>query len=150
MAAQALGPVSGVADMGCGWMTLERHLVPGTRYVPVDLVARDARTVICDFAVAPPPATGVPAAACLGLLGYLRDPGGFLRALGEGYERAVVSYKIADATVRLADRQAIGYFHDFSSGDMERLFRATGWSVERRLPDPDPVQAMWVLVRPTP
>jgi hypothetical protein len=105
-AAQKLVGQSGVADMGCGWMTLERYLSAQTKYVPVDLVARDRRTIVRDFNKEPPPATGMPAVACLGLLGYLHRPDLFMSALAGLHQLAVVSYKVADADPSGLDRQS--------------------------------------------
>lgn len=47
--ADYLGAGSKVVDLGCGAMSLERHLPAGCQYVPSDLVARDARTRVCDL-----------------------------------------------------------------------------------------------------
>jgi hypothetical protein len=129
-AAGQLGPVTGVADFGCGWMTLERFLTPGTAYVPIDLVARDHRTLVCDFDSNDLPATGVSAAACLGLLGYLDKPALFMSKLARLHSRAIVSYKTTDALPSLADRRGADLVNDFSKADMSRMFHAGGWEVE--------------------
>lgn len=144
-AAHALRGADGVADMGCGWMTLERFLAPGTRYVPVDLVPRDGRTIVCDFNREPPPATGVSAAACLGLLGYLDDPAAFMTGLARHYSRAFVTYKAAD--LRADPRPAPGYATRLTTAELEEIFHAAGWEIEQRHPRPAKGQMMWLLAR---
>lgn len=147
-AARTLRGVDGVADMGCGWMTLERYLEPGTLYRPVDLVPRDDRTILCDFDRQPPPATGVSAAACLGLLGYLKDPQAFMTGLARHYRRAFVTYKAAD----LPDnrRRPPGYHRAMTTAELEERFAASGWEVEERFAAVRQHQMMWLLVAKTP
>lgn len=143
-ASSKLTEVDGVADMGCGWMTLERYLAPGVKYIPVDLVKRDARTVVCDFDKQAPPDTGVSAAACLGLLGYLRDPQAFMAGLSRNYRYAFVSYKASD--LARTTRRPPGYTTALSSSACEEMFAAAGWKVEERYIAPRAPQMMWLLV----
>jgi hypothetical protein len=49
LAAEFIGNPYGVVDMGAGTMTLERYIPTSVRYYPVDVVQRDARTLVCDF-----------------------------------------------------------------------------------------------------
>lgn len=142
-----LGAAGGVADMGCGLMTLERYLAPDTLYVPVDLVARDERTIVCDFNREPPPETGMPAAACLGLLGYLDDPERFLRALANLHALAFVTYKATDAPGALADRRAMGMRTDFSTGAMEQMLVRAGWTIAGSYHGQFAMQAMWLVAK---
>ncbi len=120
---------SGVADLGCGWMILQRYLDHSTNYVPVDLIARDPRTIICDFNREPPPKTGVPAAACLGLLGYLDRPDQFMNSLSQLHRLAVVSYKVRDADPPGLDRRSEALVNDLSSTEIEALFKGAGWNI---------------------
>jgi hypothetical protein len=144
-AAEKLGPVQGVADMGCGWMTLERFLAPGTRYVPIDLVARDDRTIVCDFNEELPPDTGMPAVACLGLLGYLHRPDFFMAELSRLHGRAFVTYKATDAPGRPTNRRKAGLVTDLSASEAERMFVAAGWRIEDAFWNVRPAQVMWLL-----
>ena len=72
-----------VADLGCGTMTLKSHLAPGTRYVPVDVVARDADTVVVDLNREPLPALAVrerPRSACWNICSMFPSCSGGCRA----------------------------------------------------------------------
>lgn len=143
-AAEKLGPVSGVADMGCGMMALEKYLAPGTRYVPIDLYARDARTIVCDFDHESPPKTGMPAVACLGLLSHLQRPGPFMASMACEYDRAVVSYPAIDAPGASSNlRRPI---NPYTGRDAEQMLTDAGWRIEARYERP--CETLWVLSHP--
>jgi tetratricopeptide (TPR) repeat protein len=144
-AAQLLAPYSSVADIGCGVMTLERHLGEGVRYVPVDVVRRDDRTRVCDLNAQPLPQLDAEAAACLGLLEYLFDPEGFLRNLRGQCRACVVSYNPVDANhAAISQRRAHGWVNDFSASQLEVLFAVAGWKVDS-VQKMDDGQSLWRL-----
>ena len=144
LAADWLVDKSGVADLGCGTMNLERHLSPDKAYVPIDVVARDARTIVCDFNQETPPPTSASAAACLGLLEYLHKPYDFMTILSGQYRLAVVSYSVTDAPEASRNRREHAWVNDFDTEGMEALFRETGWTITgcRWI---DGVQRLWRL-----
>ncbi|MCB8877569.1 RRP8 family class I SAM-dependent methyltransferase [Acidisoma silvae] len=146
MAAALLADAPSVADFGCGTMGLARHLRPDQRYIPLDVTARDHRTLVCDLNAAPPPETGAVAAACLGLLEYIHDPLALLRALHGQYPVLVVSYCVTDAPGALADRRAHAWVNDFSEAEMTAVFRASGWKPDagRMVGD---LQNLWRLTK---
>lgn len=130
-AARMLAGQPSVADLGCGTMTLERFLEPGTDYRPVDVVVRDGRTTVCDFNAAPLPYVEADAAACLGLVEYLYDPVAFLRRLATFYPTAVISYSVADGTSRVEARRANAWVNDMTRAQIERLFIKLGFDITR-------------------
>lgn len=146
LAAEFLEASDSVVDLGCGTMTLERYLRPGVRYFPVDVCARDARTLVCDFNVEPVPTTSASAAACLGLLEYLFDAPAFMRALRDLYATCAVSYCVSDAPEPLLPRMAHAWVHDFDCASLEKSFENAGWTVERSQAV-DKVQMLWRLTR---
>jgi hypothetical protein len=117
-----------IADLGCGGMTLERYLEPGQRYVPVDLVARDDRTIVADLEKDPLPAIDADACALLGVLPYLFEPRAVLRKVHRSFARAVVSYNTdTDLEVRLGH----GWVNHLDYDAVLRLFREAGFDVAR-------------------
>jgi len=128
IAAGMLTDCPSVADLGCGHMSLERYLAPTARYLPVDVVRRDERTIIVDFNHAPPPLPAAHAAACLGLLEYLHDVAGFLGHLRTGYQILVLSYNPAHDHSLLQQRRAHAWVNDHSIDQIEALFEADGWA----------------------
>lgn len=140
VASELLAGCASVADLGCGTMTLKRHLTPGTRYVPVDVVARDAETVVVDLNREPLPALGVDGTAALGLLEYLFDiPALFRRLSGV----VVTTYNPVD--LGHVDRRRHAWVNDYETAELEALFGEAGWSIaERRTLGG---QRIWKLLR---
>jgi tetratricopeptide (TPR) repeat protein len=137
LAADHLPAGAAVLDLGCGAMTLERHLPFGCGYLPVDVVARDARTRVCDFNRDPlPPAAGAAAVAVLGVLEYVFDVDAFLRQLGAYRLPVVLSYCPADFAPGL-DRESLGWVNRLTRRDLLDALRDAGLHVraERRIDD---------------
>jgi len=145
-AGEWLAGEAGVLDIGCGTMTLEGYL-PGARYLPCDICARDPRTIVCDLNKDPVPVAPATAVACLGLLEYVHDPRALMLSLGRIYPRAVVSYCTVDAPVPLLPRKAHGWVNDMTRSQVEALFLETGWRVEE-FKQLDDVQGLWKLTTP--
>jgi Hypothetical methyltransferase len=144
MAADYLRGQHAVADFGCGTMNLVCQLHPNQQYIPVDVVARDNRTLVCDLNKEPPPETGATAAAFLGVLEYLYDPLSVLHQISRQYLVLVVSYCITDAPNSPPNRREHAWVNDFSEVDMLNLFRQAGWTPnEGRMVDD--LQKMWRL-----
>ena len=144
MAAEWLAQENGVADLGCGMMELEHHLRAEQAYFPMDVVSRDARTIVCDFNHETPPQTPASAAACLGLLEYLYKPLDLMILLRSQYRSAVVSYCITDSREPPPNRRHNAWVNDFDRDGIEALFLQGGWSiVESR--EIDALQRLWRL-----
>ncbi|NEU14308.1 hypothetical protein G3T14_19565 [Methylobacterium sp. BTF04] len=130
LAAEILADELAVVDLGCGTMTLERYLSKTTAYHPVDVVARDTRTIVCDVNAEPPPSIDAQAVVCLGLLEYVLDPAHLMRELSQKYSVCVISYCISDAVKPLSEpRRAHAWFNDFTQNEVETLFTHTGWVI---------------------
>ncbi len=126
-----------VLDLGCGAMTLERSLPSGCSYLPVDVVARDPRTRVCDFNREPlPDAQGATAFAVLGVLEYVHDVAAFLRQLGAYRLPGVLSYCPADLAPGV-DRAALGWVNRLTRRELLDALREAGLHVraERRIDD---------------
>lgn len=121
-----------VADLGCGTQVLEAHLAPGTLYLPVDVVARDGRTVVVDLNREPLPRLPVRAAAALGLLEYVFEPEALVAAMFAAFDVVVTSYNPRDLPAALADRHANGWVNAFDQAEFEQLFIRAGYHLDRR------------------
>jgi hypothetical protein len=146
LAAEFLQFADAVADLGCGTMALERCLRDGTRYVPIDVCRRDDRTIVCDLNVDPVPATGVEAAACLGLLEYLYAVPSFMREVRGLYPACVASYCVTDAPEPLLPRKSHAWVNDYDRASLTGTFESAGWRVER-CEAVDKAQMIWLLKR---
>ncbi|HMI20635.1 MAG TPA: hypothetical protein VK533_13940 [Sphingomonas sp.] len=88
---------SRVLDLGCGAMALERYLAEGCTYQPCDLVARDARTLVCDFNEGEfPVGFDCDVVSVLGVLEYVADVPAFLAKVRALNCPVVLSYSASD------------------------------------------------------
>ncbi len=126
MAARFVPEGSRVADVGCGKaMPLEAVLPVGSTYVPVDVVRRDARTLVVDLNVEPLPPLDVDVVIGLGLLEYLNDVPGFLTQLPS---RAVMSYAPLEQTPG-RDRAASGWKNSYTTESLSMAFQEAGFTI---------------------
>lgn len=144
-AASLLIDCASIVDFGCGTMQLERHLPASVRYLPVDVVKRDDRTIVLDLNEVAPPALAADAAAVLGVLEYLFDVPRFLRTLATKYSRAAISYNVIDGDPG-RNRLSSGWFNSYSNSQIEDIFKSVGY----RINSADHIgeqQLLWDLVR---
>ncbi|MDB5069330.1 MAG: hypothetical protein JWM87_441 [Candidatus Eremiobacteraeota bacterium] len=119
-----------VADLGCGGMTLERYLAPWQRYVPVDIVARDERTIVLDVEKDELAPIDAEACAVIGVMEYLFDVPAVLVKLRTAFARSVVSYNVA-AGGAANGRLENGWVNHFSYDELQRSFREAGLTVAK-------------------
>lgn len=115
-----------VLDLGCGAMALERFLPAGCEYIPCDLVARDARTIVCDFNSGEFPQADCDIAVALGVLEYLQDVPAFLARLRAIGRPVVLSYNLAGEGPE--DRRALGWINDYPRAEFAKLLKAAGFA----------------------
>jgi hypothetical protein len=144
VAAKWLAEQPAVADLGCGTQLLEPCLAPGTRYVPVDVVRRDERTVVVDFNREALPALPARAAAALGLFEYLFDPGRLVRSMQPAFDLVAVSYNPADLPDAHPRREEHAWVNSMSRAEFEGLFTGQGFVREKRY-NVDLRQVMWLF-----
>jgi len=134
MAAEWLQAETAVADIGCGLMTLEPYLARGTRYVPMDLVARDSRTLVFDLGKDRIPPVACGAAALLGVLEYIDDVPFVLEQLTR-FPRSLISYNQLsphDLLWKLHLRpKRVDWRHRYSKSTFRRLLRDSGLKIAR-------------------
>jgi len=88
---------SRVLDLGCGAMALERYLAEGCSYQPCDLVARDPRTLVCDFNAGDfPVGFDCDVVSVLGVLEYIADVPAFMTKVRALNCSVVLSYNASD------------------------------------------------------
>ena len=135
-----LGDCDSVADLGCGVMLLRPFLRPGTRYVPVDIVARDEETVVVDLNQQPLPKLDVDGWAVVGLLEYLYDVPALFRALTG---MVVTTYNPVDLSDR--PRAENAWVNSYDTEGLEAVFAAAGWRIVVR--ETLGAQRIWKLTR---
>ena len=128
-AARMLSDAESIADLGCGHMLLERFLRPDQRYVPVDLVARCSRTVVCDFNRDQLPALGVTHFAALGLLEYIYNLDSFLRAVRGQFVGGVATFYVCRGTTE-TERLGAGWVNHHTEQEIRQVLEATGFTIQ--------------------
>jgi hypothetical protein len=143
-AAALLGTQRAVADIGCGLMTLEQFLSPGTRYIPVDVVKRDARTIVVDLNRQPLPVLDADALVGLGLLEYIYDVPGLLSRIAAASGTAVFSYNPIETVSDRGVRTGHAWVNHFGLAELESMFVQGGLHIEDCIQH-DATQFMWRL-----
>ena len=134
-----------VLDLGCGAMALEKFLPPGCVYQPCDLVARDQRTIVCDFNKGEFPQAGsADIVTMLGVLEYIFDAPAFLARLAALKRPVVMSYCAADLAP--LDRQALGWVNAFTVSELAILLQRAGFAIDRA----DRIDAAQVMLKLSP
>jgi hypothetical protein len=125
-AAKYIAPGTKVLDVGCAAMLIERHLPAGCSYQPLDCVARDARTIVCDLNRDPFPAIKADVALVLGVVEYLYNVPIFLTRLRKAAPRAIISYFPLDRDPG-RDRIAMRWVNALNSNELRALLRYAGY-----------------------
>jgi hypothetical protein len=131
-AAPLLADAASVADLGCGHMMLESSLQPGQIYIPVDLVARDDRTIVCDFNRESLPDTAATHFAALGLLEYIYDLQKFLFALRKPFVGGVATFYTRRDTTE-EQRLSNGWVNHHTEDEILAIFKSSGFTVGNQI-----------------
>ncbi|MGA2583059.1 MAG: hypothetical protein ABSG31_07255 [Tepidisphaeraceae bacterium] len=108
-----------VADIGCGMMWLEPLLVRGNRYIPIDYVRRDDRTLLVDLNEEPLPPIYAEFAFMSGVLEYIRDVPGFLRQImARRFRRILLTYCSLECWWKLPVRKSLNWVSHESVEDL--------------------------------
>jgi hypothetical protein len=122
-----------VLDLGCGAMDLEAELPDGATYCPVDLVSRDARTLICDLNSGQLPEAQADVVTMLGVLEYCHDLIFLLKMLANRWPQLIVTYNPSDLD-RRRDRLAHGWFNNLSSAELIAIAIEAGYNLQAVVP----------------
>ncbi len=117
-----------VLDVGAGHGTLRSYLASGCTYQPMDCVPGTPKTILVEFNKGQIPALGrtYDVVVCSGILEYIDDPAGFLRAVSGWGERALISYATLESQPDIARRRTNGWFNDLTRAELEKLFAMLG------------------------
>jgi hypothetical protein len=145
LAAQMIPAYARVLDIGCGAMDLEKALPRGSAYQPCDLVARDARTIVCDLNAGEfPKDVQADVVTLLGVLEYVQEPLELLRKVRALGCPLVCSYSITDRRPEL-DRAAQGWINSYDFEGLSELMRTAGFGLQARQAV-DPLQDLFKWV----
>lgn len=129
-AARFIPPGATLMDIGCGKMAIEKMLPQDCKYIPVDVVARDARTIIRDLNKGEyPPADGATHICVLGVLEYLNDPEAFFEWLSRtAASRLILSYITSETGTESPNRRDVGWVNDLTEAGIIDLAKKHGFT----------------------
>jgi exopolysaccharide biosynthesis protein PssK len=128
-------------DLGCGKMMIETLLPANCRYVPVDVVRRDERTVVCDFNKGEfPPAGAADHISLLGVLEYVNDPQAVWQWLGGVSARLILAYVPLRPSFPIERRAVMGWRNHLTRDEVLQAAAVAGFALaaEEEIP-PDTV-----------
>lgn len=139
-----LGEAQSVVDLGCGTMAIEPLLSKGVRYIPVDVVRRDERTLIVDLNHKIFPEIKAEAMVGLGILEYIHDVAWLLSELALRYKSIVLSYNCAELFANIKEREGHGWVNNMTTKELEFVYRSSGLQIQEchRIDD---MQQLWKL-----
>lgn len=109
MAAHLINPAV-VADFGCGMMWLENFLRPGQKYLPIDYLRRDERTLVLDLNRDSLQNVRADAAFLSGVLEYVQDVPAFAGKLAAlPLKQIVLSYCTTDKHPDIEKRRNLNW-----------------------------------------
>ena len=118
-----------VLDVGAGAQTLRRHLKPGCRYQPCDLVQSSPDVILCDFNRGIFPDLGGKSfdyVVCSGVLEYMRQLEGFVARVRCYGRNLILTYNVREEGSGIVDRLALGWVNHLTLSEIDDLFTRCG------------------------
>jgi|ERR1035437_3964253 hypothetical protein len=122
-----------VVDLGCGPMHLERFLSREVKYIPVDVMRRDDRTIIVDLNKDELPTLDADCLVAGGVLEYIHDVPKLLSSISKCFKTSVVTYNINEKTPSIETREGHGWVNSFTTTDLEADFEQVCLTVLEKL-----------------
>jgi SAM-dependent methyltransferase len=115
---------SSVLDLGCGAQTLRRHLKPGCKYQPCDVIKSSPDVILCDFneGIYPVIAGEFDYVVCSGVFEYIRNPRKFLQKASSFGRKLILSYNPLLPEKSKFSRLAVNWNNHLTREETERLF----------------------------
>ena len=115
-----------VLDLGCGAQTMKRHLKPGCKYQPCDIVQSSPNVIHCDFnsGVYPALTTKYDYVICSGIFEYMRDPATFISEIRNYGKTIIFTYNLSNSKQLVVERLGKGWVNHLEEAKLEQLFAA--------------------------
>jgi hypothetical protein len=120
-----------VLDVGCGLQELRNQIPGGCRYIPLDMTARSADTIVCDLAQEPRPRVRADWCVVSGVLEYIGSELGLLKWCAECAPRLAISYAPARASTWKSriGRMRTGWISCLTEPQFLQVVRAAGYEI---------------------
>lgn len=115
-----------ILDIGCWDMKLEKVLPSGCTYVPLDVMARDERTIVVNLNKDKLPIIQADFFVGLGVLEYIHDIPKLFRQLSRQFSSGLFSYYPMEKSPG-KDRLSTGWVNSLNSTELIALMKAAGF-----------------------
>lgn len=121
-----------VMDLGAGMLWLRDYLPSSILYLPVDKVARNNETTVCNFNNREFPALCADVCFVSGCLEYVNDSDWFIENMAWRTLYCVISYNTLDNFPNLTFRRNLHWVNDWTDKELIDLFARHGATLEQR------------------
>jgi Methionine biosynthesis protein MetW len=119
---------SSVLDLGCGPQTLRKHLKPGCRYQPCDIIKSSPDVILCDFngGVYPAIKEHFDYVVCSGVFEYIRRPKEFLEKNSTYATTMILTFNPLLPNQSKLHRLSVNWINHLTKVELENMFRKAG------------------------
>lgn len=128
-----INPGAVIIDLGCGEMWLKEFITKEERYIPVDYVARDENTIVCDFNKYEYPDAKADTAFVSGCLEYVKDVEWFIRNICLSHQYCILSYCLIEDISNINERVNKTWVNHLSESQINELFIKNGFKLVNKV-----------------
>jgi len=131
--AAMIAPRASVLEFGSGREQLEKFLPEGCTYQPSDIVARSARTLVCDLNIGfPQLPQRYDTIIFSGVIEYIQDLEFLFEQVRVHCGECIVSYALADQLHCVSTRMENGWVNHLPEESLIALFKKAGFSIAEK------------------
>lgn len=119
-----------IMDLGCGSMSLKRYLPNGINYIPVDHIARNEETIVCDFNRKEFPNKRADYIVASGIMEFVKDLDWFVESICNKCNCAIVSYNSINSFSNVALRHKYSWVNNYTTAQIVMKFNKNGFVLE--------------------
>ncbi|NDV24365.1 FkbM family methyltransferase [Desulfovibrio sp. JC022] len=127
MAGQLVPENSSVLDAGAGVMLLRDYIPESSTYIPLDIVARNRKTIVADLNQQQFPEQNFDVICALFLLEFIHEPQIFFDWAFSHAEKMIFTYHPFMPGKDVSKRRAAGFFNDFNINELKLMVEKSGW-----------------------
>ncbi|GEM_PF-1130583 len=134
VAGQLVPENSNVLDAGAGLMLLRDYIPESCTYTPLDIVARNRKTILADLNQQQFPEDKYDVVCALFLLEFIHNPQLLLDWAFDHADKLIFTYHPLLPGKDVTKRRAVGLFNDFNLNELKLMAEKSGWK-EIRITD---------------
>lgn len=128
---QYISPNSIVLDLGCGQMWTNEFLPINCKYIAVDYIKRDEKSIVCDFNQHQFTDINADIAFVSGCFEYVVDYNWFVNKIATYCNACVISYCTLEAFPNLQERKGLTWVNHLTKAEFINLFLNANFTLEK-------------------